>query len=180
MSGLRRLQAGSAASNRRREAGNGQGNERLRRGPGNSVSALRLASGLRRKNARLAASRPGVSLFPLRRLFQVSGERENLSPLLRGDPLYLRLEARRNVELNHLRHIHPPIHGSSPIVLGITMPVSCSVTYLDAGGARKSQAEHEKWHATFSGQRCFIGRESRRNRCPHLSSRAQLDLSYWE
>lgn len=91
-------------------------------GPGIRFSALRLAAGLRRKNVRLAASRPGVSLFPLRRLFQVSGERENLSPLLRGDPLYLRLEARRNVELNHLRHIHPPIHGSSPIVLGIPMP----------------------------------------------------------
>ena len=100
---------------------------------------------LRYGNARLAASRPGVSLFPLRRLFQVSGERENLSPLFRGYPLHLRLKARRNVELNHLRHIHPPIHGSSPIVLGITMP-GVLLSYLfrcwrgaeESGGAREN------------------------------------------
>ena len=63
-----------------------------------------------------------------------------------------------------------------PLSLASPCRVSCSVTHLDADGARKSQAGTRKWHATFAGRRCFIGRESRRDRCPHLSSRAQLDL----
>jgi len=53
------------------------------------------------------------------RLLKVSWERDNLSTLFRGNPLHFLLESRRNVELNHLCHNHPPIQPH---------PSCCSIT----------------------------------------------------
>jgi hypothetical protein len=83
------------------------------------IKDLRHAAELNRlerdhRQERPARNRSGRAVVCLRRLFQVGGERDNLSALLYGHPLHFRFEPRRNVELNHLCHNHPPIHRSSP------------------------------------------------------------------
>jgi hypothetical protein len=43
-------------------------------------------------------------------------EFNHLAALFRGEPFHFLVKTRRNVELNHLSHSHPPIHTSGPHV----------------------------------------------------------------
>jgi hypothetical protein len=93
----------------------------------------------------------------LRRFFQVGGERDNLSALLYRHPLHFRFEPRRNVELNHLCHNHPPIHRSSPGFFRhhrARRSAHCSIRC--GGSLEESGSIWAAGSATFLESQCFI------------------------